>query len=92
MIFSPLLVLFRVISKAVQMQRQARHRLSQEPNAGVDRGDLHGGFFIHLLTGIRFAEDKGLPGVPDAVSHGGSVARTNAEPFKKSHVEILPLK
>ena len=86
MVLGPLFILFRFIGEAVQMQRKPGYRLGQKPDAGVDRGDLHGGLFIHPLAGIRFAEDEGLSGIPDAVGHGGSVSRADAEPFKKSHL------
>ena len=56
-----LLVFFGVVGETVQMQRKSCHSLGEEPDAGIDRGDLHGGFFIHPLTGVSLAEDEGLP-------------------------------
>ena len=85
MVLGPLFILFRFIGEAVQMQREPGHRLGQQSDAGIDRGNLHGGLFIYLLAGVRFAENKGLPGIPDAVRHLGSVSRADTEPVKKSH-------
>ena len=85
MVLGPLFILFRFIGEAVQMQREPGYRLGQKPDAGIDRGDLHGGLFIHLFAGVRFAENKGLPGITDVIRHLGSVSRADAEPVKKSH-------
>ena len=85
MVLGPLFILFRFIGEAVQMQREPGHRLGQKPDAGVDRSDLHGGLLIYLLAGVRFAENKGLPGITDVVRHLGSVSRADTEPVKKSH-------
>ena len=85
MVLGPLFILFRFIGEAVQMQREPCHSLGQKPDAGVDRSDLHGGLLIHLLAGVRFAENKGLPGIADVIRHLGSVSRADAEPVKKTH-------
>ena len=85
MVLGPLFILFRFIGEAVQMQREPGHRLGQQSDAGIDRGNLHGGLFIYLLAGVRFAENKGLPGIADAVRHRRSVSRADTEPVKKSH-------
>ena len=44
----------------VKMQRQSRHSLRQDADAGVHGGHLHGGAFCHRFTGGRAAEEKGV--------------------------------
>ena len=56
-----------VIRHPIQMQRQGRNGLCQQSNTGIHGRDLHGGFFVHLLSCIGTTKHKGLPGIADIV-------------------------
>ena len=56
-----------VIHHPIQMQRQGRNGLCQQSNTGIHGRDLHGGFFVHLLSCIGTTKHKGLPGIADIV-------------------------
>ena len=83
-----------IVRSPVQMQRQLRHRIRQEPHAGIHGRDLHGGLFIHHLPAVGLAEHKQRPGVADIITdirRFGSVPRIfESEPVQESHVLFLP--
>ena len=86
-----------LVGELVKMERQACHRLRQEPDTGIHRRNLERGFFIHPLAAVCHAEDKNAARIPDVVFdlwklRIGSVPRlTEAKPFPESHLLLLHL-
>ena len=76
----------------VEVQREPRHRLCQQTDTGVNRGNLHGGFLVDGFAGVSLAENEGLPGIADAVFDLGRVPGADAQPFKESHIVIPPIR